>query len=85
MFKVSDKKVDRLISKLITFKIYSTCSLITTFYFAHVEDFGTCLDGIYIIIDNNYKLVIKFQPVKGYLNEPIKADELIKLTNLPIQ
>ena len=50
-----------------------------------MEDFGTCLDGIHIITDNNYKLLIKFQPVKGYLNEPIKVDELIKLTNLPIQ
>ena len=35
----------------------------------------------YFIIDNNYKLLIKFQRADVYLNEPIEIDELIKLTN----
>ena len=32
---------------------------------------------MYIIIDNNYEPLIVFQQVEGYLNEPIKIDELI--------
>ena len=35
----------------------------------------------YIIIDENYKLLIKFQRVDVYLNEPIEIHELIKLAN----
>ena len=35
----------------------------------------------YFIIDHNYKLLIIFQQVDVYLNEPIKTHELIKLTN----
>ena len=35
----------------------------------------------YSIIDNNYKLLITFQQVDVYLNEPIKIHELIKLAN----
>ena len=35
----------------------------------------------YFIIDNNYKLLIKFQRADFYLNEPIEIDELIKLAN----
>ena len=31
--------------------------------------------------DNNYNLLIKFQRVDVYLQEPIEIDELIKLTN----
>ena len=35
----------------------------------------------YFIIDNNYKLLMTFQQVNVYLNEPIKIHELIKLAN----
>ena len=40
---------------------------------------------LHYIIDNNYKLLIIFQRVDVYLNEPIKTDELIKLANQSIQ
>ena len=50
-----------------------------------MEHFRTYLEGTYIIIDNNYKLLIKFQQVDVYLNKPIKIDELIKLDNQSIQ
>ena len=33
----------------------------------------------YFIIDNNYKLLITFERVDVYLNQPIEIDELIKL------
>ena len=51
------------------------------FWFAHVEYSWTSLEGIYIIIDNNYKPLIMFQQADVYLNEPIKIDEVIKLAN----
>ena len=35
----------------------------------------------YFIIDNDYKLLITFQQVYVYLNEPMKIHELIKLAN----
>ena len=35
----------------------------------------------YFIIDINYKLLIAFQQVDVYLNEPIKIQELSKLAN----
>ena len=35
----------------------------------------------YFIIDINYKLLIIFQPVDAYLNEPIEIEKLIKLAN----
>ena len=35
----------------------------------------------YFIIDNSYKLLITFQQLDVYLNEPIKIHELIKLVN----
>ena len=35
----------------------------------------------YFITDNNYKLLMTFQQVNVYLNEPIKIHELIKLAN----
>ena len=35
----------------------------------------------YFVIDNNCKLLITFQQVDVYLNEPIKIHELIKLAN----
>ena len=44
-----------------------------------MEHFWASLEGIYIIIDNNYKPLIIFQQVNAYLNEQIKIDELIKL------
>ena len=40
---------------------------------------------LHYIIDNNYKLLIIFQRVDVYLNEPIKTDVLIKLADLSIQ
>ena len=46
-----------------------TCTLIATFD----------------IIDNNYKVLIIFQQVDVYLNEPIKIDVLIKLANQSTQ
>ena len=45
---------------------------------------GTFLNiprGICIIIDNNYKPLIIFEQVDGYLNIPTKTDEVIKLAN----
>ena len=35
----------------------------------------------YLIIDNNYKLIITFQQYTVYFNEPIKIHEIIKLAN----
>ena len=35
----------------------------------------------YFIINNNYKLLMTFQQVNVYLNEPIKIHEPIKLGN----
>ena len=35
----------------------------------------------YFVIDNKYKLLITFQQVEVYLNEPVKIYELIKLAN----
>ena len=58
---------------------YFTCSLIATFYLAHMEHFWTFLTCI------NYKLLIIFEQVDVYLNEPIKMDEQIKLANQLIQ
>ena len=84
---ISRSTLDQIISELLTLRKYFTCSLIATFFFsffAHVEHFWTCFKGIYVIIDNNYKLLI-FQQVDVYLNEPIKIDELIKLANQSIQ
>ena len=33
------------------------------------------------IVDNNYKLLLTFQQVAIYLNEPIKIHELIKVAS----
>ena len=47
---------------------------------------GTRIFGdIYIITDNNYHLLIIFQQVDIYLNEPITIDGVIKLGNQSIQ
>ena len=40
--------------------------------FAHVEQFWKSLEGIYIIIDDNYEPLIQVLKVDVYLNEPIK-------------
>ena len=50
-----------------------------------MEHFWTYFEGIYIIIDDNYNLLIIFQQADVYLNEPIKIDELIKLANQSFQ
>ena len=39
----------------------------------------------YVMTNNNYKLLTIFQCVDVYLNEPIKVDELIELSNHSIQ
>ena len=46
LFKVNDKKLERIICELLTLSKYFTCSLIATFCFAHVQHFWTCLEGI---------------------------------------
>ena len=38
----------------------------------------------FFVIDNNYKLLITFQRVDVYLNQPNEIDELIKLANQSI-
>ena len=43
-----------------------------------MELFLTCLECIYIIIDNNDRLLITFQSPDVLLREPIEIDELIK-------
>ena len=43
-----------------------------------MELFLTCLECIYIIIDNNDRLLITFQSPDVLLHEPIEIDELIK-------
>ena len=53
--------------------------------------FSTCetflnMSWVYYVVTNNtYKLLTIFQCVDVYLNEPIKVDELIKLSNHSIQ
>lgn len=43
--------------------------------------FEYVLRAFTFIIDSNYKLLITFEQVDVYLNEPIKIDELITLAN----
>ena len=78
LIESNNKKLDQIIfhvsDNLIIF-------LMQSYFFAHVEHSWTSLEGIYIIIDNNYKKLIMFQWADGYLNEPIKVDELVKLAN----
>ena len=69
---------------MLTLSKYFTCNLIETFYFANAEHFWLCLVGIFITIDNNYKLLIMFDRVNVYLNEPVKIDKLINLANQSI-
>ena len=61
-----------------------TCILIATFCFEMWNIFQHALKYFMFIIDNNYKLLITFQQVDVYLNEPIKVHELIKLANQSI-
>ena len=58
------------------YKSISVTWAIATFYFVPVEHSLTCV---------KYKLLITFQQVDVYLNEPIKIDEQIKLANQLIQ
>ena len=78
-FTIINKKLDQIVSKLLTFSKFLTCILIATFCFEMWNIFEHALR--YFIIDNNYKLLITFQQVDVYLNEPIKIHELIKLAN----
>ena len=79
MIKINNEKLDQTItSKLLTLSKYFTCSLIATFYFAHVEHFWTFFKHALI---TSYL----FQQVDVYLNEPIKIDEKIKLASQLIQ
>ena len=73
------KIVDQIISKLSTFSNCFTCILIVTICFEMWNIFEHALR--HFIIDNNYKLLIPFQQVDVYLNEPIKIHELIKFAN----
>ena len=52
-----NKKLDQIFSKLPTLSKYFTCSLIL---FCTCGTFLKSLDGIYIIIDNNYKQLISW-------------------------
>ena len=79
LFKVSDKKLNQIISKLLTFSKSFTFILIATFCFNFWNIFEHALR--YFITDNNYKLLIIFQQVNVYLNETIQIDVLIKLAN----
>ena len=66
-------------SKLLTSSKCFICILIATFCFEMQNIFEHALR--YFIIDSNYKLLITFEQVDVYLNEPIKIDELITLAN----
>ena len=79
LFIIINEKLDQIISKLLMFSKCFTCILIATFCFEMWNIFEHALR--YFIIDNNYKLLITFQQVDVYLNEPIKIHELIKLAN----
>ena len=74
-----NKKLDQIISKVLTFSKCFPCILIATFCFDMWNIFEHVLS--YFIFDNNYKLLITFQQADVYLNEPIKIHELIKLAN----
>ena len=76
LFLIINKKLDQIISKLLTFSKCFTCILIVTFSFEMWNIFEDALR--YFITDHNYKLLITFQQVSVYLNEPIKIHELIK-------
>ena len=56
------------------------CNLFATCYFVHAKHNETSFAGIYVMYDNNYKLII-FSVVDVYLNSPIKIVELMKLDN----
>ena len=77
-FIIISKKLDQMVSKLLTLSKCYTCILITTFCFEMWNISEHALR--YFIIDNNYKL-LTFQQADVYLNEPMKIHELIKLAN----
>ena len=74
LLKVNTKKTNQ-----IAFSKCFTRTLVATFSFDMWNIFEYVLRCF--IIDNNYKLLITFQRVDVYLNEPIEIDELIKLAN----
>ena len=78
LIKISNIKLDQMISILLTLRKYFTGSHIL---FCICGTFLNIPRGICIIIDNNYKLLIIFQQVDVYLIEPIKIDVLIKLAH----
>ena len=71
------------------FHLQSYCNILFCtyglFYFAHVEHYSTCLDGIYVLIDNNYTRLTIFHGFHVHLNETIQIDELIKVPKQSIQ
>ena len=74
LIKINNKKLDHIISKLLTLSKYLTCSL-TVFY--------TC--GTFLNIHReylHYKPLIILQQVDAYLNKPIKIDELNHMNQL---
>ena len=71
MIKINNKKLDQIVSKLLTL-----ISRAVLFCFAHVEHFRTSLEDI---IDNNYKSFI-LEQVDVYLKKPIKIDELNQIS-----
>ena len=74
--------LDQIISKLLTLSKCFDCILIATLCFDMWNIFEHVLRYfLRYLIDNNYKLLITFQRVDVYLNEPIEIDKLIKLAN----
>ena len=73
------KKLNHIISKLLTFSKCFTCILIAIFCFKMRNIFEHALRDF--IINNSYNLLITFQQVDVYLNEPVKIHELIKVAN----
>ena len=76
LIKINNKKLDQIISELLTLRKYFTCNLIL---FCTCGTFLNIPRGI--IIENNYKVLIIFQRADVYLIQPIKIDVLIKLAN----
>ena len=80
LFIIINKKLDQIISKLLTFSKFFICILIAVFCFEMLNIFEHAL-RYFIIDNNNNKLLITFQQVDVCLNEPIKIHKLIKSTN----
>ena len=79
LFIIINKKLDQIISNLLIFSKCFSYILIATFCFEMWNIFWHI--SRYFIIDNNYSLLITFQQVDVYLNEPFETHELIKLDN----